>query len=199
VLGCKRSCVVQIWVASRLSFANESEPLPVFLSHQLVLPVKLSHRSCSSDRGRPPVQADDPRGNTRRSCYRMAEPADRRPMPSLVVWHQFAQCCWTSTARWSTSETRSDHAGPMILPGDSACCWVPASSIAAMPRWSAANRRRMAVLALCRTGRRGWRRAAGCSRRSAANRRPGSSLTVVPARRSVVGDLDQLGAPGLSI
>jgi hypothetical protein len=33
----------------------------------------------------------------------------------------------------------------------------------------------------------------------AANRRPGSSPTIVPARRSVVGDLDQLGPPDLSI
>ena len=33
----------------------------------------------------------------------------------------------------------------------------------------------MAFLASCRTGHRGWRRAVGCSRRSAALRRPGSS------------------------
>ena len=60
----------------------------------------------------------------------------------LVAWHQFARCCWTSTARGSTSASRSDHRGLMTSPGGSACRWVPASSTAATPRWSPASRRR---------------------------------------------------------
>jgi hypothetical protein len=44
------------------------------------------------------------------------------------------RCCWTSTAHWSTSVTRSDHAGSTTSPGSWACHWVSVSSTGATPR-----------------------------------------------------------------
>jgi hypothetical protein len=57
----RNGIVADRMIVAYMSFANESEPLPVFLSHQLVLPSKLSHRGCSVDGGRPPDPAGGPR------------------------------------------------------------------------------------------------------------------------------------------